>query len=190
MAAGFVLTETVVEWIQTAFACTNLFFFSVKYNRFQQAQVKLRASCGQDFKLRIRIVACATVLIREWFWFVSSFDTHIVSRNYSDSRFKILTAAPSQFHMSLSEAVYTSRKKQICAGKSSSYSLYNCFGKNKACCPPPPPPPPRGIDCVSPYYCAISLKCISPYCTVHFSLLHLVLKRSCSPYIKPDRDHN
>ena len=27
----------------------------------------------------------------------------------------------------LTETVYISRKKQICAGKSSSYSLYNCF---------------------------------------------------------------
>ena len=72
------------------------------------------------------------------------------------SRFKILTTAHSQFHLSLLEAVYISRKKKrICAGKSSSYSLYNCFGKIKACC--------HWIDCISPYYCAIS-KCISPYC--------------------------
>ena len=54
-------------------------------------------------------------------------------------------------------------KKQICAGKSSSYSLYNCFGKTKACW--------HWIDCVSPYYCAISLKSISPYCRVHFFLV-------------------
>ena len=47
-------------------------------------------------------------------------------------------------------------KKQICAGKSSSYSLYNCFGMIKACC--------HWIEYVSPYYCTISLKCISPYC--------------------------
>ena len=84
------------------------------------------------------------------------------ARNYSDSQFKILTTARSQFHLSLLEAVYISRKKQICAGKSSSYSLYNCFGKIKACC--------HWIDCVSPYYCAISLKSISPHCRVHFSL--------------------
>ena len=100
------------------------------------------------------------------------------ARNYSDSQFKILTTARSQFYLSLLEAVYISRKNQICAGKSSSYSLYNCFGKIKACC--------HWIDCVSPYYCAISLKCISPYCRVHFSLLHLVFKRSCSPHVKPD----
>ena len=73
------------------------------------------------------------------------------------------TTACSQFYMSLLEAVYISRKKLICAGKSSPYSLYNCFGKIKACC--------HYIDCVSPYYCAISLKSISPYCRVHFSLL-------------------
>ena len=72
------------------------------------------------------------------------------ARNYSDSQFKILTTARSQFHLSLLEAVYILRKKQICAGKSSSYSLYNCFGKIKACW--------HWIDCVSPYHCAISLK--------------------------------
>ena len=33
-------------------------------------------------------------------------------RNYSDSRFKILTSACFQFHLSLSEAVYISRKKK------------------------------------------------------------------------------
>ena len=42
------------------------------------------------------------------------------TRNYSDSQFKILTRARSQFRLSLLEAVYISRKKQICAGKSSS----------------------------------------------------------------------
>ena len=67
-------------------------------------------------------------------------------------------------------------------GKSSSYSLYNCFGKIKACC--------HWIDCVSPYHCAISLKCISPYCRVHFSLLHLAFKMSCSPHTKSERDRN
>ena len=54
------------------------------------------------------------------------------AHNYSDSQFKILTTARSQFYLNLLEAVYISRKKQICAGKSSSYSLYNCFGKSKA----------------------------------------------------------
>ena len=34
------------------------------------------------------------------------------ARNYSDSRFKILTAARFQFHLSLSEAVYILRKKK------------------------------------------------------------------------------
>ena len=85
------------------------------------------------------------------------------ARNYSDWQFEILTTARSQFHLSLLEAVYISRKKQICAGKSSSYSLYNCFGRIKAFC--------HWIDCVSSYYCAISLKCISSYCGMHFSLL-------------------
>ena len=97
--------------------------------------------------------------------------------NYSDSQFKILTTARSQLHLSLLEAVCISRKKQICAGKSSSYSLYNCFGKIKACW--------RWIDCVSPYYLAIPLKRISPYCRVHFSLLQnaFLLTAECiSPY--------
>ena len=68
-------------------------------------------------------------------------------------------------------------KKQICAGKSSSYSLYNCFGKIKACW--------HWIDCVSPYYLAILLKRIPPYCRVHFSLLQnaFLLTAECiSPY--------
>ena len=101
--------------------------------------------------------------------------------NYSDLRFKILTTVRSQFHLSLLEAIYISRKKkQIRAGKCSSYPLYNCLGKIKACS--------HWIDCVSPFYCAISLKRISPYCRVHFSLLHLVFKRSFSPHTKPGRD--
>ena len=104
------------------------------------------------------------------------------ARNYSNSQFKILTTARSQFHLSLLEAIYISRKKKICAGKSNSYSLYNCFGKIKACW--------HWIDCISPYYCAISLKSISPDCRVQFSLLHLVFERSCSPHTKPDRDCN
>ena len=29
--------------------------------------------------------------------------------------------------------------------------------------------------------CEISLECISPYCILHFSLVHLVHKKSCSP---------
>ena len=33
-------------------------------------------------------------------------------------------------------------------------------------------------------------ECNSPYCRVHFSLLHLVFKGSCSPNIKLDRDGN
>ena len=35
------------------------------------------------------------------------------ARNYSDLRFKILTTARSQFHLSLLEAVCISRKKKI-----------------------------------------------------------------------------
>ena len=99
------------------------------------------------------------------------------ARNYFDSQLKILTTACSQFHLSLLEAVYISRKKQICAGKSSLYLLYNCFGKIKACW--------HWIDCVSAYYLAISLKSISPYCRVHFSLLQnaFLLTAECiSPY--------
>ena len=99
------------------------------------------------------------------------------ARNYSDSRFKILTTARSQFHLSLLEAVYISRKKTDLCSKSSSYSLYNCFGKIKACW--------HWIDCVSPYYCVISLQSISPYCRVHFSLVQnafLLTAKCISPY--------
>ena len=35
------------------------------------------------------------------------------ARNYSDSQFKILTTARSQFHLSLLEALYISRKKFV-----------------------------------------------------------------------------
>ena len=38
---------------------------------------------------------------------------HQCARNYSDSQFKILTTARSQFHLSLLEAVYISRKKPV-----------------------------------------------------------------------------
>ena len=41
------------------------------------------------------------------------------ARNYSESWFKILTKVKSKFHLILLEAVYISRKKRICAGKSS-----------------------------------------------------------------------
>ena len=57
------------------------------------------------------------------------------ARNYSDSWFKILTTARSQFHLSLLEAFIFHEKKQICAGKSSSYLPFNCFDKIRACCP-------------------------------------------------------
>ena len=36
----------------------------------------------------------------------------------------------------------------------------------------------------------LTVKCISPFCRVHFSLVHYVFKRSCSPQTKPDRDRN
>ena len=36
----------------------------------------------------------------------------------------------------------------------------------------------------------LTAECISPYCRLHFFLLHLVFKRSCSPHTKPDRDRN
>ena len=118
------------------------------------------------------------------------------ARNYSDSQFKILTTARSQFHLVCWKRFIFHGKKQICAGKSSTYSLYNCFGKIKACW--------HWIDCVSPYYLAIPLKRISPYCIVHFSLLQnaFLLTAQCispyciwslkdparSPHTKPDRD--
>ena len=46
------------------------------------------------------------------------------ARNYSDSRFKILTTARSQFHLSLLEAVYISRKKtDLCRQKQFIFTL-------------------------------------------------------------------
>ena len=83
----------------------------------------------------------------------SAIGQHLLQSNqcahhYSDSHFKILTTARSQFHLNLLEAVYISRKKtDLCRQKQFIFTL-------QACC--------HWIDCVSPYYCAISLKCISP----------------------------
>ena len=46
------------------------------------------------------------------------------ARNYSDSRFKILTTARFQFHLSLLEAVYISRKKtDLCRQKQFVFTL-------------------------------------------------------------------
>ena len=46
------------------------------------------------------------------------------TRNYSDSQFKILTTARSQFHLSLLEAVYISRKKtDLCRLKQFVFTL-------------------------------------------------------------------
>ena len=46
------------------------------------------------------------------------------ARNYSDSRFKILTTVRSQFHLSLLEAVYISRKKtDLCRQKQFVFTL-------------------------------------------------------------------
>ena len=46
------------------------------------------------------------------------------ARNYSDSQFKILTTARSQFHLSLLEAVYISRKKpDLCRQKQFVFTL-------------------------------------------------------------------
>ena len=46
------------------------------------------------------------------------------ARNYSDSQFKILTTARSQFHLSLFEAVYISRKKaDLCRQKQFVFNL-------------------------------------------------------------------
>ena len=40
-------------------------------------------------------------------------ESYQCARNYSDSRFKVLTTACSQFHLSLLESVYISRKKLV-----------------------------------------------------------------------------
>ena len=72
------------------------------------------------------------------------------AHNYSDSHFKILTTARSQFHLNLLEAVYISRKKtDLCRQKQFIFTL-------QACC--------HWIDCVSPYLLCNLLK-------MHFSLL-------------------
>ena len=72
------------------------------------------------------------------------------AHNYSDSHFKILTTARSQFHLNLLEAVYISRKKtDSCRQKQFIFTL-------QACC--------HWIDCVSPYLLCNLLK-------MHFSLL-------------------
>ena len=68
----------------------------------------------------------------------------LIARNYSDSRFKILTTARSQFYLSLMKADFILRKKQICAGKSSLYLPFKCFDKIRACC--------HCIDCISLYH--------------------------------------
>ena len=105
----------------------------------------------------------------------SAISRHLLESNqcackYSDSQFKILITARSQFHLSLLEAVYISRKKQIWAGKSSSYLHFNCFEKIRAYC--------LWIDCVSPYYCETALKsflltveCIYLFRKMHFFFL-------------------
>ena len=66
----------------------------------------------------------------------SAIGQHLLESNqcaskYSNSRFEILTTSRSQFHLSVLEAVYVSRKKQICACKSISYLPFNCFDKTR-----------------------------------------------------------
>ena len=56
------------------------------------------------------------------------------ARNYSASRFKILTTARSQFHLSHWKQFIFHKKKKICAHKSSLYLPFNCFDKIRACC--------------------------------------------------------
>ena len=46
------------------------------------------------------------------------------------------------------------------------------------------------LSCNSLKRILLTAECISPYCRVHFSLLHSVFKRCCSPHTKPDRDRN
>ena len=76
-------------------------------------------------------------------------ESYQCARNYSDSQFKILTTARSQFHLSLLEAVYISRKKtDLCRQKQIVFTL-QLFRKDQSLL--------ALIDCISPYYCAISL---------------------------------
>ena len=90
------------------------------------------------------------------------------ARNYFDSRFKILNTTRSQFHLSLWEAVRIYPLTVSIRSKPAvSVSIAFLFT----------------IDCAI-------LKCIFPYCRLHFSLVHMVVKRSCSPHTKADRDRN
>ena len=112
-------------------------------------------------------------------------------------QFKILTTARSQFHLSLLEAVYISRKKtDLCRQKQFVFTL-QVFRQDQSL---------LALDRLrfSLLLCnllkihfsllqsalLLTAEWISPYCRVHFSLLHLVFKRSCSPHTKPDRDRN
>ena len=61
MPAGFDLTETVVEWIRTAFACTNL-FFSVKYKPLPTGSSETSGS-GLYFTEKNRFVQAKAVRI-------------------------------------------------------------------------------------------------------------------------------
>ena len=61
---------------------------------------------------------------------INLLESNQCARNYFDSQFKILTTALSQVHLSLLEAVYISRKKQICADKSNSYLCRQKVGTN------------------------------------------------------------
>ena len=117
----------------------------------------------------------------------------ILIRNYSDSQFKILTTARSQFHLSLLEAVYIARKKtDLCRQKQFvftllllryDYSLLSLgrFRFSLLLCNL------RKIHFLLQSAFLLTAECIS-YCRVHFSVVHLVFKKSCSLHTKPDRD--
>ena len=102
-------------------------------------------------------------------------ETNRYAHNYFDSGFKILITACSQFHFSLLKAVYISRKKNRFVQAKAVRIYFSTVSLRSE-------PADGGlIAFLFTIDCAISVKCISPYCRLYFSLVHLVLNRSCSP---------
>ena len=115
------------------------------------------------------------------------------ARNYSDSQFKILTTARSQFHLSLLEAVYISRKKENRFVQAKAVRIHSTTVSVRSSL--------LALDRLrfSLLFCnplethfsllqsafLLTAECISPYCRVHFSLLQnaFLLTAECiSPY--------
>ena len=96
-------------------------------HRFQPTRTQLNRKCKAKSKNQFELASDLAIGQH-------LLESNLSGRNYYDSWFKILTAACSQFHLSLLEAVYISRKKRTCAGKSSLYLPFSCSYKIWACC--------------------------------------------------------